>query len=195
MMGILMSKTCWAHKKWNKIATSDIKLVFYSSTESKSLLSHFAVILVMTCNNILRVSWCCQFLVGELLLFFFWRAKSAVAIPLIPHHCCPQCTMSHMQCQHCVLAFHLWPLLSPVMDVWEFEWARTDFIIHSFIHSTGMCRVFTVPCCPQQLLPFLSVVYYFLPLFCMNYSSILPHFFLPSIFWSTSQSSCFQIHI
>ena len=31
MMGILMSETCWAHKKWNKIA-SDIKLVFYSST-------------------------------------------------------------------------------------------------------------------------------------------------------------------
>jgi len=31
MMDILMSDTCWAHKKWNKIA-SDIKLVFYSST-------------------------------------------------------------------------------------------------------------------------------------------------------------------
>ena len=31
MMDILMSKTFWAHKKWNKI-TSDIKLVFYSST-------------------------------------------------------------------------------------------------------------------------------------------------------------------
>ena len=31
MMDILMSETCWAHNKWNKIA-SDIKLVFYSST-------------------------------------------------------------------------------------------------------------------------------------------------------------------
>ena len=31
MMDILMSETCWAHKKRNKIA-SDIKLVFYSST-------------------------------------------------------------------------------------------------------------------------------------------------------------------
>jgi len=31
MMDILMSETCWAHKKWNKEA-SDIKLVFYSST-------------------------------------------------------------------------------------------------------------------------------------------------------------------
>ena len=31
MMDILMSETCWAHKKWNKIA-SDIKLVFHFST-------------------------------------------------------------------------------------------------------------------------------------------------------------------
>ena len=31
MMDILMSETCWAHKKWNKIP-SDIKLVFHSST-------------------------------------------------------------------------------------------------------------------------------------------------------------------
>ena len=31
MMDILMSETCWAHKKWNKI-TRDIKLVSYSST-------------------------------------------------------------------------------------------------------------------------------------------------------------------
>jgi len=31
MVDIWMSETCWAHKKWNKIA-SDIKLVFYSST-------------------------------------------------------------------------------------------------------------------------------------------------------------------
>jgi len=30
---ILMSETCWAHKKWNKIA-SDIKLVFYSSSSN-----------------------------------------------------------------------------------------------------------------------------------------------------------------
>ena len=37
MMDILMSETCWVHKKWNKIA-SDIKLVFYSSA-ANSLLS------------------------------------------------------------------------------------------------------------------------------------------------------------
>ena len=33
MTDILMSETCWAHKKWNKIA-SDIKLVFHSSTSN-----------------------------------------------------------------------------------------------------------------------------------------------------------------
>ena len=32
MMDMLMFETCWAHKKWNKIA-SDIKLVFHSSSE------------------------------------------------------------------------------------------------------------------------------------------------------------------
>jgi hypothetical protein len=31
MMDILMSETCWAHKKWNKVA-SDIELAFHSST-------------------------------------------------------------------------------------------------------------------------------------------------------------------
>ena len=31
MMDILMSETCWAHNKWNKIA-GDIKFVFHSST-------------------------------------------------------------------------------------------------------------------------------------------------------------------
>ena len=34
MMGILMSETCWAHKKWNKTA-SDTKLVFHSSTNTR----------------------------------------------------------------------------------------------------------------------------------------------------------------
>ena len=37
MMDILMSETCWAHKKWKKKA-SDIKLVFYSSTTVNGLL-------------------------------------------------------------------------------------------------------------------------------------------------------------
>jgi len=35
MMDILMSETCWTHKKWNKIA-SGIKLVFYCSSYTHS---------------------------------------------------------------------------------------------------------------------------------------------------------------
>jgi len=38
MMDVLMSETCWAHKKWNKIA-SDITLVFYSSIITICLLN------------------------------------------------------------------------------------------------------------------------------------------------------------
>ena len=47
MMDILMSETCWAHKKWSKI-TSDIKLVFYSSNKSvyDLLTVHLSTILV-----------------------------------------------------------------------------------------------------------------------------------------------------
>ena len=41
MMDILMSETCWAHKKWNKIA-SDIKLVLYSSIILDCLTSRHA---------------------------------------------------------------------------------------------------------------------------------------------------------
>jgi len=40
MMDILMSETCWAHKKWNKIA-SDIKLVFYSCAPRWLYLQHY----------------------------------------------------------------------------------------------------------------------------------------------------------
>ena len=38
MMDILKSETCWAHKKWNKMA-SDMKLVFYSSAFYKLCLN------------------------------------------------------------------------------------------------------------------------------------------------------------
>ena len=70
------------------------------------------------------------------------------------------------------------------------------FLIHSFIHSI-QCHVrnATIPCHSQELLPFLFVMYFFLPPFSTNYSSILSHLILPSISWSTSQSCCSQIHV
>ena len=50
MMDILMSETCWAHKKWNKIA-SDIKLVFHSSTKCRYVYFPF----------FLKLFWCYHF--------------------------------------------------------------------------------------------------------------------------------------
>ena len=50
MIDILMSETCWAHKKWNKIA-SDINLVFHSSTFVSSSLPYICFIFKR------RVTW------------------------------------------------------------------------------------------------------------------------------------------
>ena len=69
-------------------------------------------------------------------------------------------------------------------------------LLFSFIHSFHWhVQNATIPCHSQELLPFLSVMYFFLPPFSTNYSPILSHIILPSISWSTSQSCCFQIHI
>ena len=65
MVDTLMSETCWAYKKWNKIA-SDIKLVFQSSTMyvkrlahcnlcTKRKLTHHAELIA--CVHSLAVSW------------------------------------------------------------------------------------------------------------------------------------------
>ena len=51
----------------------------------------------------------------------------------------------------------------------------------------------TIPCRSQELLPFPSVICFFLSLFSTNHTSILPHFILPSISWSASCSCCFTI--
>jgi hypothetical protein len=67
---------------------------------------------------------------------------------------------------------------------------------HTFIHSFHRhVQNVTIPCRSQELLPFLSVIYFFLPPFSTNYSSILSDLILPSISWSTSQSFFSQIHI
>jgi len=74
----------------------------------------------------------------------------------------------------------------------KYLWNTSNKNIHSFpLHVQSS----TIPCCSQELLPFLSVIYFFLPFFSNNYSSILSHPILPSISWSTSQSCYSQIHI
>jgi len=66
---------------------------------------------------------------------------------------------------------------------------RINSLIHSFIHSFHrFVQNETIPCRSQKL-------YYFLPTFSTNYSSIHSHLMLPSISWSTSQFCCSQIHI
>ena len=85
------------------------------------------------------------------------------------------------------------PLFLRVLGVFisEHPPVQEEFI-HSFLwHS----RNSTIPCRSQELIPFLSVMYFFMPPFSTNYSSILSHLILPSISWSTSQSCCSQIHI
>ena len=65
-----------------------------------------------------------------------------------------------------------------------------------FIHSFHWyVQNATIPCHSQELLPFLSVMYFFCPPFSANYFSILSHLILSSISWSTSQSCCSQNHI
>ena len=52
--------------------------------------------------------------------------------------------------------------------------------IHSFIHSFHWhAQNAMISCRSQELLPFLSVTYIFLPPFSTNYSSILSHLILP----------------
>ena len=77
------------------------------------------------------------------------------------------------------------------------KYLQTDAWIHSFIHS------FIPLACAEcnDSLPFsgassIPICYVLFPApFSTNCSAILPHFILPPISWSTSQSSCFQIHI
>ena len=56
LMDILMSETCWAHKKWNKIASYD-KLVFYSSTILRKTV-HQVGFIYKTTMLIRQYRWC-----------------------------------------------------------------------------------------------------------------------------------------
>ena len=67
-----------------------------------------------------------------------------------------------------------------------------NIFIHSFIYSIHWhVQNATTPCHSQEILPFLSVMYFFLPSFSTNYCSIFSHLILPSISRSNSQSFLF----
>ena len=58
----------------------------------------------------------------------------------------------------------------------------------NFIHSFHwQLQNSKIPCRSQELLPFLSLMYFILPPFSTNCSSILSRLILPSISWSTSR--------
>ena len=72
--------------------------------------------------------------------------------------------------------------------MWENNWTCAFLVSYRRIHSFHWhVQNATIPCCSQELLPYLSVMYFFLPPFSTNYSSILPRLILPSISWSTPQ--------
>jgi len=74
MMDILMSETCWAHTKWNRIS-SHIKLVFYSSNMPSSVCD------IMTCRRILStymfLESSCFGIDGRLLCFHWFILKKS----------------------------------------------------------------------------------------------------------------------
>ena len=75
------------------------------------------------------------------------------------------------------------------------KWLSFNHLMHFIIQPFHWyVQNVAFPCLSQELLPFLSVMYFFVPAFSTNYSSILSHLIFLSISWFTSQS-CSQIHI
>jgi hypothetical protein len=108
---------------------------------------------------------------------------------------------------HSIPQFYLGHHLHPPLDTptHTYTLSHQGLIPFQDTHKTNkfsdytvpfLCHVqnATIPCRSQELPPFLSVMYIFLPPFSTNYSSILSYLILPSISWSTSQSCCSQIH-
>jgi len=94
MMDILMSETCWAYKKWNKIA-SDIKLVFYSSRFRHNKIN-------------------CEILSH----FFFWRKPSRCESSII--YCISTVNTQHTQRPDVLVQLgYIWPHVSAVKRPWE----------------------------------------------------------------------------
>jgi len=94
-----------------------------------------------------------------------------------------QTVMLYIQCLSCVMITNIHTVLSkPRCKTYTMD-SMTTF--HWHVQNA------TIPCHSQELLPFIPVMYFFLPPFSTNYSSILSHLILPSI----SSQSCSQIHI
>ena len=110
-----------------------------------------------------------------------------------------ECFLSaHLQCKNYYYPFHTLTHFSSKISL---QWYRSakkgghNPRLITLISIYWRVQNATIPCRSQELIPFLSVTYCFLPPFSTNYSSILSHLIFSSISWSTSQSCCSQIHI
>ena len=83
MMDILMSETCWAHNKWNKIS-SDIKLVFHSSSPYCMFGSAVADTAVLKMTGIITIIHRITSLFRT--HFLVLRARSFIVLPLPRTH-------------------------------------------------------------------------------------------------------------
>jgi len=122
MMDILMSETCWAHKKWNKIA-SDIKLVFYSATIT---MMHSPINIRFTTNHVyLLISYLFMFcrkvagtmnhvylLISDLFMFCIKVASTMNHVYLLISYLFMFCrivagTMNHVcwKCRYCYFLY------------------------------------------------------------------------------------------
>ena len=110
MMDILMSETCWAHKKWNKIA-SDIQLVFHSSTTHQNLQSQ-----ERSCRE-------CGCAIIELLRFAEWSIRTRSAYNIWVNSLYKGChrqnntaTQQNNKYKQCIASnLEINPLVAPVM--------------------------------------------------------------------------------
>ena len=82
-------------------------------------------------------------------------------------------------------------LMTPGILRWLLHYSNFCGPLHSFHWHVQNAMI---PCRSQEVFPFLSVMYFFLPPFSTNYASIA-HLILTSVSWSASQSCCSQIHI
>jgi len=146
MMDILMSETCWAHKKWNKIA-SDIKLVFYSSTIT---MMHGPT--NIRNSDILWWLWQCGIVCAKCYICLHWWVKSERI--LWCSSLCLSCifVMPHFYISDCCPDFSCFPSTHPYRLRWEtLTYARitscASFVIYYFtalLCLYSLCTLLTI---------------------------------------------------
>ena len=81
-MDILISETCWAHNKWNKLA-SDIKFVFHSSTLA---MMHGPINIRYTKSEFIKEISACSFSWVPTLLYKLYVAHAVYPFTVWPYY-------------------------------------------------------------------------------------------------------------